>query len=323
MNIKNIALYLLIALLVCLSGSCSAASSSSKTPIKVGWNLWEGDYTLMLANQMGLFKKYGVSVEPVHYDSSTQEISDLAEAKLDGGLLTMSDALLASNLGEIKVVMVSDIGGQYSIVASPDIKSVNGLRGKRLGLNLHTSSEMFVSNMLGTQRMTANDVTLVEMSPDQISAGIPDQVDAGVVWEPYTTQAIQNGKVVVYKNETDSSFIPKVLVFRLPLLSQRPNNVRAFLKAWNDAVVYRTTHPEESRVLISDATGIPASDLQLNSQIRLFTIEDNIGLFANNPGKDASSIYYIAAYDRDFFIKIGYITLPPDINNLLDPSFLK
>ncbi len=44
--------------------------------------------------------------------------------------------------------------------------------------------------------MTANDVTYVEMSPDQVSQSIPGQIDAGLVWEPYTSQALKQGKVV-------------------------------------------------------------------------------------------------------------------------------
>jgi hypothetical protein len=63
--------------------------------------------------------------------------------------------------------------------------------------------------------------------------------------------------------------------------------------------------------------------LLLTSNITIYTIADNTKLFANNPGTDASSIYFIAGFNRDFLINAGYITNPPDINTLLDPSFLK
>jgi hypothetical protein len=93
--------------------------------------------------------------------------------------------------------------------------------------------------------------------------------------------------------------------------------------AWNDAVNYRISHPQESAVIISKATGLPTSDLNLTSNITIYTIDNNTQLFANNPGTDASSIYFIAEFNRDYLITIGYITNPPDINNMLDPSFLK
>jgi NitT/TauT family transport system substrate-binding protein len=272
---------------------------------------------------MGFFKQHGVEVEPVKYDNTSQAIPDLAGAKLDGGLFTMGDILLASNLTDIKGVMVSDNGGIYSIVATPDIQSVNDLRGKRIGLNLHTSSEMFVSYMLKSVNMNSSNVDYVEMGPQQVLQNIPDQVDAGLVWEPFTSQALQKGEKVVYQSTNYSTLIPKLIAFRTTVVKQRPEDIRAFILAWNDAVNYRISHPQESTAIISKATGLPTSDLNLTSNITIYTIDNNTQLFANNPGTDASSIYFIAGFNRDYLITIGYITNPPDINNMLDPSFLK
>ena len=318
------ALGFFLAAIVCLSTACSGISTApAATPLKVEWTLWQGDYTLLVANQMGFFKKYGVNVEPVRYDSSTQALPDLAGAKLDGGLFTMSDFLLATNLADIKAVMVSDNGGQYSVVASPDITSVNGLRGKRIGVNLHTSGELFITEMLKTKFMTANDISLVELSPANVSKNIPNLIDAGLVWEPYTTQAQKQGKVVVFQSTPDSSLIPKLIVFRSSVVDQRAQDIHAFVLAWNDAVNYRLSHPQEALAIISKATGLSASDLNATGNITLYTIKDNLNLFADTSGSDPSSIYYIAGTNRDFLITAGYLTNPPKINALFDGSFLK
>jgi len=324
MNNKRTIVRLLYPLLLCLFAACSGgASTPVHTPLKVEWTLWQGDYTLLVANQMGFFKKHGVEVAPVRYDSSTQALPDLAGAKLDGGLFTMTDFLLASSLADIESVMVSDNTGQYAIVASPDIHSVNDLRGKRIGLNIRTSSEMYVSYMLASQRMTSNDVTYVEMSPSQVPQSIPGQIDAGLVWESYIAQALKKGEKVVYQSDYYSALIPRLVVFRKAIVEQRPNEIRSFLLAWDEAVSYRISHPQESLAIISKATGLPASALTLPSNQTLYTTTDAAKLFNDNPGKDPSSIYFIAGFARDFLITTGYITNPPDINLLLDPSFLK
>jgi NitT/TauT family transport system substrate-binding protein len=161
------------------------------------------------------------------------------------------------------------------------------------------------------------------MDPQQVLQNIPDQVDAGLVWEPFTSQALQKGEKVVYQSTNYSTLIPKLIAFRTVVVKQRPEDIRAFILAWNDAVNYRISHPQESAVIISKATGLPTSDLNLTSNITIYTIDNNTQLFANNPGTDASSIYFIAEFNRDYLITIGYITNPPDINNMLDPSFLK
>jgi NitT/TauT family transport system substrate-binding protein len=324
MRKKQPALEVILVLIICLSASCSGGSqNSSSQPIRVAWALWQGDYTLLVANQMGFFSKRGLNVEPVRYDSPTQAISDLAGAKLDGALLSMNNTLLASNLVDLKAVMVSDNGGQYSIVASSDINDVNALRGKRIGLNLHSSGEMFVSYMLGSQRMTSKDVVYVEMSPDKIPQSIPGQIDAGLVWEPYTAQALNQGNKVVYQSPYYSSLSPKLLVFRKALVDQNPGKIKAFILAWDEAVNYRLSHPQESLSIISKLTGLPTTSLALTSAITIYTIQDNLKLFSNSPGTDPTSIYFTAGFNQDYLITNGYLTIPTDINALLDPSLLK
>jgi NitT/TauT family transport system substrate-binding protein len=324
MNNKTSAIGLLLVFVVCLSASCAGGSSApAGKPIKVEWSLWQGDYTLLVANQMGFFKKNGVNVEPVRYDSSAQAIPDLAGAKLDGGLFPMSDVLLAASTADLKAVLVSDNGGQFTIIASPDIQSVQALRGKRIGLNLHSSSEMYVSSMLESGRMTSNDVTYVEMSPDQVLKAIPGQIDAGMVWEPYTSQAIQQGMNIVYQSKYDSSLIPRMVVFRKAVVDQRPLDIHAFILAWEEAVNYRISNPQESLAIISKATGLPASNLNLSQEYSIYTIKDNTKLFGNTLGNDPSSIYFIARFNRNFLITMGYITNPPDVGALLDPTYFK
>jgi len=324
MSKKYTILGVFLIIIICLSASCSSNSPASlSTPLKVEWTDWPGDYTILVADQMGLFKKNGVNVDLIHYDLSTKALPDLAGGKLDGGILTMSDLLLAANLTDIKAVMVSDNGGQYSLVASPDIKTVTDLQGKRIGLNLHTSGEMFVTEMLKTKYLTANEVTFVELSPDQVSASIPNQIDAGLVWEPYTSQAIKQGKVVVFQSDFISSLLPRLIVFRSSVIEQHPQDIHAFLRAWDEAVQYRNTHPQESLSLIANATSKNASQLNITGKITLFSIADNVGLFSNPAGSDPSSIYFLAGTNRDFLVSAGYLTSPPSINSLLDPTFLK
>ena len=324
MNKKTSAIGLLLVFMLCLSASCASGSSApASKPLKVEWSLWQGDYTLLVANQLGFFKKHGVNVEPVRYDSSAQAIPDLAGAKLDGGLFPMSDVLLAASMADLKAILVSDNGGQFTIVAAPDIQSVQALRGKRIGLNLHSSSEMYVSSMLESGRMTSNDVIYVEMSPDQVLKAIPGQIDAGMVWEPYTSQALQQGMNIVYQSTYDSSLIPRMVVFRKAVVDQRPNDIRAFILAWEEAVNYRISNPQESLAIISKVTGLPAGNLNLSQEYSIYTIKDNTKLFGNTLGNDPSSIYYIARFNRNFLITMGYITNPPDVGALLDPTHFK
>src|SRR5512135_1459147 len=101
-------LKLLCSFFLVLTAACSGAAPKASTPtLKIAWTNWDGDYTLLVAKQLGYFEKYGIKVEPVRYDTGTKAITDLAGLELDGGLFTMSDLLLGSSLANLKGVMVS------------------------------------------------------------------------------------------------------------------------------------------------------------------------------------------------------------------------
>ena len=324
MNKKARLFGFILTFIICLSASCSSVKpSAALNPIKVEWTLWQGDYTILIANEMGFFKNHGIAVEPIQYNSSSQAIADLAGAKADGGILTMMDTYLAANIADINAVMVSENNDQYAIIAANNIQSISDLRGKRIGLNLHTPSEMYVYYMLLSQHMSPNDVTYVEMSPDQVAKSIPDQIDAGLVWEPYINRALHEGKRILYESDYYSTLMPRLIVFRKALIEQRPNDVRSFLEAWDEAVKYRITHTQESLALISKLTGLSVPELALTSNRTLYSIDGNEKIFSDNPGTDPNSIYFIAQFNLNFFTNTGYITIPPDINTLLDPSLMK
>lgn len=315
---------LLCMLFLLFSAACSGAAPKSAAPIlRIEWTNWDGDYTLLIADKLGYFEKNGVNVEPVRYETSPKALTDLAGLELDGGLFSMSDLILGSSLTNLKGVLVSDNGGVFSIVASSDISKVSQVRGKRIALVYHSAGEIYVTNMLKTGRMTFKDVTYVEMPPDQVPAGIPEGADAGVVMEPYTSQAIRAGLTVVYQDPKISALLPRMLVFRKSLVDQYPELIRGFLLAWNEAVAYRTYHPVESLDIIMKATSLPANDVRLSKGTKLYNTQENIQMFTVNREKDPNSIYHIAEVNRDFLLTNGYLTLPPDLDTLLDPSFLR
>ena len=86
---KNAAAKIFFVLALVLLAACADATSTpSRKPLKVEWTTWQGDYSLLVADEMGFFDQHGIDVELVYYASTTAAIPDLAGAKLDGGLFT-------------------------------------------------------------------------------------------------------------------------------------------------------------------------------------------------------------------------------------------
>ena len=51
-----------------LLSACSGISKSERSPLKVEWTLWWGDYTIIIAREKGFFEKHGVEVELIFYE---------------------------------------------------------------------------------------------------------------------------------------------------------------------------------------------------------------------------------------------------------------
>jgi len=312
-------------LAIIVLAACTGASESKHPPLKVEWTDWYGDYTMIIAQEKGFFKKHGVEVEPARYKIFSEALPDLTAAKIDGGLFAIGDALAVAGNDSVKAIMVYDSGGTSEVAAVPEIQSVQDLRGKRVGVNIGTYTELFVREMLKSGGLTIGDVTLVNVGPEAIPDKLGKDLEAGYIWEPYTTQAVERGNHVLYgdsENPKVTKIFPDVIVFRSAVTKDRPDDVRAFLAAWSEAVEYRKANPEESNAIIAKVMGYAPEDI-VPSGDEIYTLADNRQFFTETTGQVESTIHQLARLNLDFLITTGAVTNPPDLHQLLDPSFLK
>jgi len=317
----------LAAVLILFAAILSACSDPSlsvkKEPLRVAYTDWAGDYVTLIALKMGFFTEHGVTVDVVYYPTFSDSYIDLAIGKIDATSTVLIDLLPSIRNNDLHAVMITDAtDGMDSIVATPDIVTISDLRGKRIGVEFGTYAELFASEMLAKANLTRNDVTLVNISPDKVPSAIPDLIDAGHTWDPHTAEALAKNNHIIFSTAETPGFFPDVMTFRAEVLKSRPEDVRAFVAAWFEAADYWLTNPEAGNTIIAQYTGMMVSDITTEG-IHIYNLQDNLQAFAENPGSDYSSIYFVARKNLDFSIEAGYITTPPDLNIVIDPSFLK
>lgn len=305
-----------------LLASCKSKTEVvNRAPLKVEFAYWWGDFTLLVAKEKGLFEKYGVNVEPVYYESFSQAPADLAAGKIDAGLFSIGDALIASEHTEVIALAAYDDGGLNTIISIPEITAIADLKGKQIGVKIGSPYEIFVREMLHMAGLETSDVILVNLSAEEISAALPDQVQAGFVWEPYTTELVNDGYHVLFSSDQISSLYPDLITFRASVVKERPEDVRAFLKAWFEAVEYRATHVAETRAIAAKYLGAPLEDIQPDDQLHIMTFVDNQLMYQTSPSDGSRSIYDTAQISVDFLIRIGTLTKQPDLKFIFDPAF--
>jgi NitT/TauT family transport system substrate-binding protein len=228
-------------------------------PVKIGFNIWVGYGPLYIARDKGFFQKRGIDVELIIKEEVREKLGDLTAGKLDmaasgGGTsliyLTEPDQLQY-------VAATEDSNGADGIIATKEITSLADLRGKRVALNRGGLPEFYFATLLNSAGLKESDVNIVDLRGDVVGKAFIDRlVDAAVTWEPFLSRAKATdfGHLLI-----DTSVTPgvvfDVLVARKSFVVKHPNDVKAVVDAWNEAVAYYDSHREEAIELMARDMG--------------------------------------------------------------------
>jgi NitT/TauT family transport system substrate-binding protein len=314
----------ILAALLLLLGACSTSQGvSAQPPLRVAWNLWPGCYPLILAQERGLFEKHGLQVEPVRFDQLTEMPAATLSRKVDAAILPWADALTmdAHSPGQVRVVLVADNSdGADQIVANATVTSIADLKGQRIGTALGSIGELLISTMLKNNGLSLGDVSLINISPETLPDQLGTTLVAGHTYEPYTSAAIQKGHHIIFSSADTPGLIPDVMVVQSQIARQRPEDLRAFMAAWFEALDYWQTNPAQANAIIAQAIGLKPDEVS-SEGVRMFSREENLRAFA--PSTDPTSLYVSGQIYSDFLITTGRSTSRPDVERLLDSSFVK
>ncbi len=323
MKTHRIILAIALAATLWLAG-CGGANTptAQRPPLTVSWTVWPGYYPMAIAQQQGFFTEHGVSVKIVVYDAYTTAYTDYASGKLDGSEMVLGDLLLLLSKRASKAVMVTDSSeGGDQVVATNAIQAVADLKGKRIGVHLGTFGELFVRKMLEANGLTPADVTLVNVNPEDVPAAFPAKIDAGHAFEPFTSQAVAQGGHVVFTSAETPGLIPNVFAFSAQVVQERPDDIRAFVAAWFEAVDWMNAHPDEVPAVVAQVTGLKPEDIWMDGGDKVFTLADSQAAMTH--GTDYGSLYYTGEEYVKFLTVTGSLTSAPDLEKLIDPSFVK
>lgn len=321
MKIRNMWLLTSLLCITALTAACAPAQSAEADlpPLRVEYTFWWGDYNLLVAQELGLFQKYGVEVEPVYFDVFSEALPALAASSIDGGLFAADDVINTNDKTPLKVVAVYDDGGYSYIVGAPEIQVPSDLKGKRIGVNLGTLGELFVMELLEQGGLTMRDVTLIDTSVEAVPTNLGITIDAGYVWDPYASDLLEDGSSLLLKSGGTQSITPDLIIFRASVVEERPDDIRAFLKAWFEAGEFRRTNPQEANEIIAKVMGISLEEISEDSY--LYSAEENRILFSGT-SPDVIDLRNALEANTEFLVRIGSLSKIPNLDTLLDPTYL-
>jgi ABC-type nitrate/sulfonate/bicarbonate transport system substrate-binding protein len=186
-------------LLVVLLGWSSPALAQTKMTIATGVDPVFSAY--YVAQEEGLFKKHGLDVRINTGPSGSAMVAFLVNGQIESAFGSEIAGVANHNL-DPNVVVVAQATRlvRWIAVVGRNIDSLDGLKGKKIGIARGSGGEVFWLAMIDKLKLNPADYTVVNVeAPEMVAALERGNIDAYAVWEPWVTRglaAVKNTKVL-------------------------------------------------------------------------------------------------------------------------------
>jgi len=299
-----------------------AATPAAEFPVlKIGTQPWIGYGPWWIALEKGFFEKHGIKAELVDFVTDQDLNAALAAGQFDGANIATHTSVYLINAGvPLKLVLLEDASFEAdAIIAGPGIDTIADLKGKKVAFEEGTTSDLLLSFALMENGMTKDDIEVVPMpAADAGAAAVAGRVDAAVTYEPYISAALSKGKDyrIIYSAAVKPGLIGDYLAFPENVLQEKGDQVRAMLLAWQDAMEFLTTNPDEGQRIIADAVGSDLEEFKLAWQgVKLYDLEENRQMFQGEAQDTYAEVCKV-------LLASGAVKSVPEPDTVIDPSYL-
>jgi NitT/TauT family transport system substrate-binding protein len=243
------------------AASCMTAglmSAAQAEPMRIFYFTYTGFGPLFVAQDRGFFAQEGLEVSLIRNDDHT---AGLAGGQVDAVAGSLQDIVLFAEPGEEPlqcVLVLDDSRGADGIVANKEIRSIPDLESKTVAVAVGSSLQFYLNLLLQEAGLgEAGLGEVVDLRDDEAAeAFLLQEVDAAVTWEPDLTPAknVPYGHLLADTSERPGLIVDCLLTASYTL-SDRQAAFRLFGRAWDTAVDFIGTHPNDANRIIARYLG--------------------------------------------------------------------
>ena len=206
--------------------------------------------TMYVAEQRGLFDKYGLDVDIERVKSGTEAIAFLTQGTVDVGGIAIVTSLWSGWKKGLDIRVIAP-GALEPMTDSPtkllvrkavaddgSVSSVADLEGRRVAVagGPGSGGEYLLSKGLERGGLTIRDVEVMNVAnPDMPLAFENGSVDAGLAGSPYADQIIAAGHAEVLESDLTPGLMTVAFVGSGKLVNERPEVAERFVLALTEA----------------------------------------------------------------------------------------
>ena len=289
--------------------AAAPAAAADKLTVLLDWFVNPNHAPLVIANEAGYFERHGLDVELIAPADPSAPPRLVAAGQGDIAITYQPDLMLQLKEGlplvRFGTLIESPLNALIVLEDGP-VKSLADLKGKRIGYSVASIQSAYLSGMLESVGLTMDDVTMVNVNFNLVTALLAGQIDAAI--DGYRnfelTQLAIEGKpgIAFYPEEHGVPIYDELIYVTRPDLAE-DSRLPRFLAAIEEATVFITNHPEEAKAMFMQ------SHVDLDDELNRVAFDLTLPRFAKRPAAlDAGRYDRFAA----FLVEKGLLdTVPP------------
>lgn len=302
----------------------SSTSPSQSQPIVSATNNWIGYSGHHVAVGKDFFSEQGLNVQDQFFQSASEEITAFLAGQVDLAWFTSGDAIqMAAKDPSIRMIYLVDYSNGSDGIVGRGIPSPADVQGKTVARENILFEKILLAAYLEQAGLTEEDVVIKDLAAaDAAAAFAAKQVDVAVTYEPYLSNAIEQGEGELIFSTKDTNLIADVIVAKDSFIQSHKEDIQAYFRAIDKAVDLLNANDTEALAIAGAKLGISGDEVkQQLLGAKLFDLEGNkeIAFDKENPNSLIGNLELTAKGAYDFKV----VDQPLDVDALYDDSIVK
>jgi len=264
----------------------SACSEAPEAPVIIGTNIWPGYEPGYLAEQRKLYGEADVSLR--QFRSATEALRAFRNQSIDVAAVTLDEALMLAHSGiALQLILVTDISnGGDAIMARPDIASVKGLAGKRVGVENSALGDYVLGRAMQLNGLDDAEFQQITLTADEtVELYRRKEIVAVVTFEPFKSRLAALGAKKIFDSTEIPNEIVDVLVVRSEFAKANPNALKAVVAGWIAATELINRRDPAALAQVAKRLELSTDELRtVLQQLKLPSLAENRTLLTASTG---------------------------------------
>jgi len=307
---------------VLLAALALPAVAQDLPKVAIGMSGWTGFAPLSLAEKAGIFKKNGVDVTIKMIPQKDRHLA-IASGDVQCAATTVETYINwnASGVPITQVVQLDKSYGADGLAARNSIAKIADLKGKTIGVDAPGTSSYFgLGWILKKNGLSMKDIKITTLSPQAAASAFNagTEIDAAMTYEPYLSSVRENktaGKIIA--TTLDYPMVMDTMGCTPKFIKENGKLVQAMVNSYFEALDMIKKDPAKSNEIMGSVVKQTGEQFAKSSAfLRWQDKEANKKFFSGE-------IQTFSKEAGDLLVEMGLVKTLPDLNSLVDTSFIK